>query len=323
VPSGVVVWTGWLVQKGIQAVSRVFVAGSVIMDLVATAARHPKVGETVLGDGMHFFPGGKGANQAVAAARLDAHAILIGSVGDDDFGRQMRTFLTAQRVDLQHLRISEAMPTGTALIVVAGHDNAIVVVPSANAEISANDVSRADIGAGDVLLAQLEIPLSAVAAFFARGRAAGARTIFNPAPALAIDRELLALADIIILNETELAAFTQRQVDANAAAADIAGIAKSLRCRADQIICVTLGARGAIAVIDGDTCVVPGRVVDAVDTTGAGDCFAGAVAAELARGSSVRETLAFANAAASLCVQRMGAGPSMPLRAEVEKALGG
>jgi ribokinase len=158
--------------KGVsQAVSKVFVAGSIIMDLVATAARHPKVGETVLGDGMHFFPGGKGANQAVAAARLDAHAALLGCVGDDDFGRQMRTFLTAQGVDLQHLRVSATVPTGTALIVVAKQDNAIVVVPSANSELGVNDVSRADIRSSDVLLAQLEVPPATVSAFFARGRA--------------------------------------------------------------------------------------------------------------------------------------------------------
>lgn len=303
--------------------SRVFVAGSIIMDLVATAARHPKVGETVLGDGMYFFPGGKGANQAVAAARLDAHAVLIGCVGDDDFGRQMKAFLTAQGVDLQHLRVSATTATGTALIVVAAHDNAIVVVPSANAELGADDVSRAGITASDVLLAQLEIPLPTVTAFFARGRAIGARTILNPAPALPADRELFALADIVILNETELAAFTQRQVDANAPVAEIAGVAKVLRSRIDQVVCVTIGARGAVAVIGDETHVIAGRVVDVVDTTGAGDCFAGTVAAELARGGSIHQALTFANAAASLCVQRMGAGPSMPLRVEVEKVLSG
>jgi ribokinase len=303
-------------------VSRVFVAGSIIMDVVATAARHPKVGETVLGNSMSFFPGGKGANQAVAAARLGATAALIGRIGRDSFGAQMRAFLAAQNVDLQHVHDCDAA-TGTAVIVVAQADNAIVVVPAANAELTAQDVAAADIRPGDVLVSQLEIPVATVAAFFTRGRAAGARTIFNPAPAVAADRALFALADLVILNETELAIFTQRPVDATTAPADLAAAARALRTDAEQIVCVTIGKRGAVALIGEETLVVAGRAVEAIDTTGAGDCFTGAVAAALARGKPVREALAFANAAASICVQRMGAGPSMPGQDEVAELFRG
>lgn len=296
---------------------RVFVAGSIIMDVVATASRHPRIGETVLGREMFFFPGGKGANQAVAAARLGVEAALIGRIGRDDFGARMRAFLTAQRIDLSNVRETEGAPTGSALIVVAEQDNAIVVVPAANAELHTRDLDGAEIRRGDVLLAQLEIPPPTVAAFFAKGRAVGARTIFNPAPAIEVDSALFRLADIIILNETELAAFARRKVTATTPAGEIADAACALRSRTDQVVCVTLGARGAVASIGGETHVVEGRAVEVVDTTGAGDCFAGAVAAELARGASVLDAFRLANVAASICVQRMGAGPSMPLLDEV------
>jgi ribokinase len=293
-------------------VGRVFVAGSINMDVVASAPQHPKVGETVLGRDLFFFPGGKGANQAVAAARLGAQVSLIGRIGRDDFGAQMKAFLAAQGVDLTYLQDTEGKATGCALIVVANRDNAIVVVPGANAELTAQDIEAGDVSRDDVLLSQLEIPTTTVAAFFARGRARGARTILNPAPAIDVERSLFALADLVILNETELAAYTGRHVDANAATGDIVDIANTLRSRADQIVCVTLGKRGAVAILGDGAHVIAGREVEAIDTTGAGDCFAGAVAAELARGASILDALRFANAAASICVQRMGAGPSMP-----------
>jgi ribokinase len=303
-------------------VGKVFVAGSIIMDVVATAARHPKVGETVLGHGMFFFPGGKGANQAVAAARLGVQASLIGCVGRDKFGAELKAFLSAERVSLEHVRESETAATGSALIVVAEQDNAIVVVPAANAEVGSADAARPDVTRADVLLSQLEIPASTVMAFFARGRAGGARTILNPAPAIALDRALFALADLVILNETELAAATHRRVDANTSIAELADAARALRTHAGQDVCVTIGRRGALALIGDETHGIEGRAVTVADTTGAGDCFAGAVAAELARGRPLRDALAFANVAASLCVQRMGAGPSMPSLDEVMKAAG-
>ena len=300
--------------------SRVFVAGSIIMDVVATAARHPQIGETVLGTGMHFFPGGKGANQAVAAARLGADVALIGRVGRDAFGAELRTFLSAQGVDLTCVTETESAPTGSAVIVVAENDNAIVVVPAANAALDERDVERANIAPGDVLLAQLEIPLPTVAAFFTRGRAIGARNVLNPAPALAVDRALFALADLVILNETELALASGRRVDVGTPLAELAAAARALRTHAGQDVCVTIGSRGAVAVIGDETHSFAGRAVAVADTTGAGDCFAGAGAAELARGRPLADALVFANVAASICVQRMGAGPSMPHLSEVATA---
>jgi ribokinase len=183
---------------------RVFVAGSINMDVVATADRHPKVGETVAGQAVHYFPGGKGANQAVAAAKLGASTALIGRLGTDAFGQQLRTFLAAQGVDLALVKDAAGTHSGTAIITIANADNTIVVVPGANALVSAEDVAAPVLAKGDVAVSQFEIPQATIAAFFKRARAAGATTILNPAPAIACGPELLELVDIMILNETEL-----------------------------------------------------------------------------------------------------------------------
>src|SRR5258707_2381809 len=183
---------------------RVFVAGSINMDVVATAERHPRIGETVTGDAVLYFPGGKGANQAVASAKLGAPTALIGRLGKDAFGDELKAFLAAQEVDLSFVRQTSEARTGTALITIANADNTIVVVPGANALLSAADVAAPVLTRGDIAVSQFEIPLHTVSAFFERARAAGPTTILNPAPAIEAERELLDLADILILNETEL-----------------------------------------------------------------------------------------------------------------------
>src|SRR5258707_8392603 len=183
---------------------RVFVAGSINMDVVATAERHPRIGETVTGDAVLYFPGGKGANQAVAAAKLGAPTTLIGRLGKDAFGDQLKTFLAAQGVDLSFVQQTSEAHTDTALITIANADNTIVVIPGANALASAADVAAPVLAKGDIAVSQFEIPLPAIAAFFKRAGAAGATTILNPAPAIESKRELLDLVDILILNESEL-----------------------------------------------------------------------------------------------------------------------
>ena len=301
--------------------STVFVAGSINMDVVARATRFPKVGETVPGSAVHFFPGGKGANQAIAAAKLGARTALIGRLGRDAFGRRLKAFLERQGVDLTHVTVTAKAHTGTAIITVADADNTIVVVPGANALVDQSDVTVPIIQKGDVLVSQFEIPPVTVAAFFARGRAAGSTTILNPSPMVAFDRNLLDLADIVVLNEAELGALTGVDVDGGDDNAKFIQLAGSLRPSKDQIVCVTLGSRGAIAVVQDEAIVIPGRVVTPVDTTGAGDCFVGALAARLADGVPIRGALDYANAVASICVQRMGAGPSMPTADEVEAVM--
>jgi ribokinase len=300
---------------------RVVVAGSINMDVVATADRHPRLGETVAGNAVHYFPGGKGANQAVAAAKLGAPTTLIGRLGKDAFGRDLKAFLAAQRIDLSFVRESAEAHTGTALITVADADNTIVVIPGANALVNATDIAAPMFAKGDIAVSQFEIPLPAISAFFERARAAGATTILNPAPANEFDRDLLDLVDILVLNETELGLLAKtelRDTDDDARLIDAVG---SLGLRKDKTICVTLGKRGVLALMGDERLRIPGCTVMAVDTTGAGDCFVGAVAAQLAGGKSIRDALSYANIAASICVQRMGAAPSMPTLAEVNTVL--
>ncbi|MET3909467.1 ribokinase [Bradyrhizobium sp. S3.3.6] len=300
---------------------RVFVAGSINMDVVATADRHPRVGETVAGRQVLYFPGGKGANQAVAASRLGAKTTLIGRLGTDSFGAELRTFLNAQGIDPGAIKETPGTHTGTAIITVAASDNTIIVIPGSNGLVSADDVADTPLAKGDVAVSQFEIPLPTIAAFFQRARAAGATTLLNPAPAQKMSSELLALVDILVLNETELGFLAGTELTDSDEAARIIAVARKLQARADQTICITLGKRGVLALAAAEEFAVPGRVVKAVDTTGAGDCFVGALASQLAEGAALRAALAFANAAASISVQRMGAGPSMPTAAEVAMIL--
>ena len=302
---------------------RVFVAGSINMDVVATADRHPRIGETIAGHAVLYFPGGKGANQAVAAAKLGAPTTLIGRLGKDAFGQQLRSFLAAQGIDLSFVQDTAEAHSGTAIITVADADNTIVVIPGANALVGAADVEAAVLAKGDVAVSQFEIPLPAISAFFRRARAVGATTILNPAPAIEFDLGLLNVVDILVLNETELGMLAKTELRDDGDQARLIDAARSLQAGSDRVICVTLGKRGVVALAGGAPLIVPGRVVKAVDTTGAGDCFVGALAAQLAGANPIHDALDYANAAASICVQRMGAAPSMPTAAEVVAALRG
>ena len=299
----------------------VFVAGSINMDVVATADRHPRIGETVAGNAVLYFPGGKGANQAVAAAKLGAPTTLIGRLGMDAFGDELKAFLAAQGIDLRFVQQTAEAHSGTALITTANADNTIVVIPGANALVSVADVAAPALANGDIAVSQFEIPLPAIIAFFERARAAGATTMLNPAPASKFGRELLDLVDILILNETELGLLTETELHDTDDHSRFIEAARSLQIGKNKIICVTLGKRGVIALVDGEPLIVSGRAVRAVDTTGAGDCFVGAVAAQLAARKSIYAALDYGNAAASICVQRMGASPSMPTVEEVRAVL--
>ncbi len=298
--------------------SKVIVAGSINMDLVARAERHPLPGETVPGHSAATYPGGKGANQAVASARLGADTVMIGRLGTDVFGPQLKQFLEDQGVRLDYVRETSQAPTGVALIVVAeSGENTIVVVPGANGLVSVADVDAVPIEKGDVVLSQFEIPTETIEALFRRCRRLGATTLLNAAPAKRCSRAFLELADIILVNETELGFMIGESVDASSSDS-VATAARALRARPDQVIVATLGADGALAVSGEQQTAVPGHKVKAVDTTAAGDTFAGALAARLAAGVAVESALVYANAAAAICVQRPGAGPSIPFATEVD-----
>jgi ribokinase len=300
--------------------ARVVVVGSINMDVVATSPRQPAIGETVLGTDLRYIPGGKGANQAVAAARLGASTALVGNIGADAFGQSLVDFLEHEGVDLAAVDRVEA-PTGTALILVLPDSgNAIVVVPGANATLDVADVDRTRLDPGDVVIVQYEIPLVVVEATLARAKRVGARTVLNPAPAAMTSERLLGLADFVVVNQSELAFLASGPLPSTAEEA--AALAARLRCRADQVVIATLGADGVVALADDEIVRVAGRHVDAVDSTGCGDAFVGALAAFLCSGSSVPDAARLANLAASICVQRLGAGTSMPSLTELVDAAG-
>ncbi len=299
--------------------AKVLVAGSINMDVVARAPRQPRPGETVAGTGAATYPGGKGANQAVAAARAGAKTVMIGSVGADQFGERLRTFLDQQGVNCSYVQCAAAAPTGMALIVVADDgENSIVVVPGANALLRPESIGQAPIDSGDVVVSQFEIPLDTIASLFARCRAVGVTTVLNPAPAQPCPRTLLDLTDLLVVNETELAVLLQEQTLSLSSNDAVAAASRRLRCRGDQIVVTTLGPRGAVAVAGDQMFTVRGHRVAAVDTTAAGDTFIGVMAARLAHGWPLERALHYANAAAALCVQRPGAAPSIPAAADID-----
>jgi ribokinase len=278
--------------------------GSINLDIVVGVDRHPAPGETVLGDDRQELPGGKGANQAVAAARLGAEVAFVGRVGDDDAGRRLRDGLAAEGVDVTHVRVDADAPTGVALIAVdrAG-ENTIVVSSGANARVSAADVEAArDVLANAaVTLVQHEVPEEAVAAAIA---AAGGTVVLNPAPA----RPIVAPVDVLVPNRGELEALAGR-------AGDPVALARSLDPA--RAVVVTLGNEGA-AVIEGSRVErIPAPRVDAVDTTGAGDAFCGALAQALDAGADLVEAARWAVRAAAASVTRPGAQGGLPRAADL------
>ncbi|KIG11392.1 ribokinase [Caballeronia concitans] len=299
---------------------RVTVVGSLNMDLVARAPRLPMPGETLAGHTFAQVPGGKGGNQAVAAARLGAQVAMIGCVGQDANGATLRASLEAEGIDCAALATSEHAPTGVALIIVDdASQNAIVIVAGSNAEVTpaSIDAQEAMLARADVIVCQLETPPETVRAALAAGRRLGRTTILNPAPAAnALPGDWFALIDYLIPNELEAATLTGMAI---ATPDDARRAAHALKARGARNVVITLGGQGVFALLDGDVDGkhLPSPKVDAVDTTAAGDTFIGGFAAELARGSAVADAIAFGQRAAAIAVTREGAQPSIPHRAEV------
>ena len=294
----------------------IVVVGSINMDLVVRSPRLPAPGETILGAEFHMFPGGKGANQAVAAARLGAAVKLIGRVGTDAFGDALLQTLAQDKVELEHVARDPDMPTGVALITVdAAGQNTIVVVPGANGRLTPEDISLAEaafVGAS-VLLLQLEIPLPAVERAIELAQRRHVRVVLNPAPACPLDAALLSRVDDLIPNQTELALLS--------GAGSTREAIEHLRGMGVRRIVVTLGEEGALVVEDGQEIHAPSHRVTVVDTTAAGDAFVGAFAVALSEGRSTREAAAWGTAAGALAVTRAGAQPSLPTRAELASLL--
>ncbi|MFW5709490.1 MAG: ribokinase [Chloroflexota bacterium] len=295
--------------------SKIIVLGSINMDVVVTVASHPQLGETIFGEALHYFPGGKGSNQAVAANRLGGDVQLIGRLGEDAFGKTMYQFLIDEQLDLTHLQTIQDAPTGTALITVSKEsENTIVVVSGANLAFDPEDMQQVTIQPDDVIVSQFEVPQPALLALFRRAREVGADTVLNPAPAQPFIDGLLPLASYLVVNETELAYFAG--VPPTEDYEKLTEAARNMRSPSQTII-VTLGKRGLFCVDKDDVIIMDGHPVKAVDTTGAGDCFVGALAVALNEQMSLNDALAFANRAASISVQRMGAATSLPYRNEL------
>jgi len=300
--------------------SSITVVGSINTDLVIHTPRLPALGESVIGSGFMTAPGGKGANQAVAAARLGAAVSMVGCVGDDTFGRQRRGSLAENGVNVDYVYTDADKPTGTAMITVKDGDNLIVVDPGANFCLTPAMVEAAEAAIRDssVLLVQLEVPYEAVTKAIRLAKKYGVRVLLNPAPARELDNDTYKMIDILTPNEIECAFLTGIPVG-NAGQAFAAAV--RLLEKGVASVAVTLGENGTVYTDGGGIAHTPAFPVEAVDTTAAGDTFSAALAVALCEGKGFGEAVTFANAAAALAVTKKGAQTSLPFRNEVETML--
>lgn len=293
----------------------ILVIGSLNMDLSIDLAKMPVTGETILGRGIAYKAGGKGANQACAAGKLGGRVQMLGCVGQDEFGQKLVKSLSESGVETDYIKESRDLPTGTAVIYVDDNgDNSIVVIPGANMACDIEYLKEQDeqFHWCDYVVLQMEIPYEAVWYSVKRAKELGKMVILNPAPAPdEIPEEILSLVDYLTPNETEIIALNGKSKD------DIREGAEKLLSRGVSNVIATLGDRGALLVNRYGETFYPARKVVSVDTTAAGDCFNGAMVAALAEGQSEAEAILFANIASSIAVTRKGAQESLPIREEV------
>jgi len=294
----------------------ILVVGSLNMDLVVRVPRFPAPGETISGGDLVLIPGGKGANQAVAAARLGANVAMLGRVGSDVFGQGLLENLAQNRVDVSRVRC-DAAATGTATIIVDAHgQNSIVLSPGANGKVTPHDVI--DLPDANILLLQFEIPSETVLSTAQQAREKGMRVIVNPAPAREMDKTLLKSVDVLVPNETELSLLTGATVT-DIASAEAA--ARMLMMQGAGMVIVTRGEHGSLAVTKSGHYMIPSFKMNVVDTTAAGDAFIGGLAVSLVENKPFNEALTYANACGALATTKFGAQPSLPTKDEVGEFL--
>jgi ribokinase len=309
-------------------IAGVCVVGSLMMDLTVRVSRRPDPGETVVGLGLEEFLGGKGFNQAIAAARSGAVTSLIGRVGNDEWGSRFRGCLRREGVGARHVVTDSREGTGAGMPVVdETGENAIVIVPRANGCVTVADIeaARSAIVAADVLLLQLELPLAPVVAAARLAREAGARVVLNPAPAAADLSAFAGLVDVVVPNEGEALRLSGLGGEGASLRQDpeaLDAVGRALHDRTGADVVVTLGAGGAYVLDRGMPARLRAHEVAVVDSVAAGDVFCGALGATLASGASLIDAAAYANAAAALAVTRPGAEPSIPTRPEVQAMVG-
>jgi ribokinase len=301
--------------------ARITIIGSSNTDMVIKLDRIPRPGETLLGGEFVMASGGKGANQAVAAARAGGNVCFVARVGKDLFADKTLLNLKRDKIDVRHVSQDPGAPSGVALIFVARNgENSIAVASGANAFLSPEDILRAKsvIRSSNLLVMQLETPLGTVEAAASVASQFCVRVILNPAPAARLPRSLLQGVSILTPNETEAQLLTGIRVDSQTTAAKAAG---KLHAQGVETVVITLGARGAYVSAPGCRTLVPGFKVQAVDTTAAGDIFNGALAVALSERKPLLESIRFANAAAAISVTHMGAQPSAPRRKDIDQFL--
>jgi ribokinase len=299
--------------------SRLFVAGAANIDLTFRVPAPPRAGVTEVCPDYRQGFGGKGANQAVQAARLGASVTFLGKVGGDPFGPAVIRQLQSEGINAEHVSVEKDLLTGTAVILVEpSGQNSIITSAGPNVAVGVEDIRRASaaISSADALLATLELPGEPLLEAFRLARAGRVRTILNPAPPVIFPRELLALVDVCVPNESELLALTGLSVDSLDSAEKAA---KELRRAGPEAVVVTLAERGCLVVDEGGSEQIPGARVTAVDTSGAGDAFTAVLGVALAEGRSLREAARWANAVAALSITRHGTQASFPRRDEIER----
>lgn len=289
------------------------VVGSINMDMTVTAERIPLKGETLLGDSIHYIPGGKGANQAVAMARLGAEVEMFGCVGDDSNGEKLLENLRKEGVGIRHIKVLKEVPTGIALITVGENDNTIIVVPGANGQVDQiyADSIKEELKAFDMVVLQQEIPLKTVHDLICFCAENGIKVILNPAPAAKVPLEIIEKVTYLTPNEHEaVLIFGEEETT------------EELLKKYPEKLVITQGSRGvSVCRKNGEVLTVPARPAIVADTTGAGDTLNGAFSVQIAKGEPIAEALRYANTAASLSTEKFGAQGGMPTAEEVEREL--
>jgi len=297
--------------------SPVIVFGSINMDLVVYSDKQPAKGETILGNSFEIFQGGKGANQAVAISRLGLPVSLIGKVGSDVFGDELLESLNNEQLDTSMVERYEG-PSGVAFIYVFEEtsENQIIVISGSNEQVTSNQVSDKELTASDILISQLEVPPSEIEDLFIRAKKTGTYRILNTAPALKISKNLIHETDLLVMNESELENLTKKKIEKENVESLVQAI-NSLHLNTDQSVVVTLGSKGAYVYADQKGQLIEGYKVKALDTTGSGDCFIGALASQYLESNDLLDSVNFANKAAALSVMKRGTSASMPTLEEV------
>ncbi|MHC8517758.1 ribokinase [Sporosarcina sp. ITBMC105] len=297
--------------------NNIVVVGSMNMDIVMSAERLPKIGETILGEKVTYLPGGKGANQAVCMARLQGDVTMVSAVGNDEFGRSLKDQMESNGVKTDFIRVVDGVQTGIANIFHVNRDNCITVIPGANYTVTKERITKEvvqAIAAADVLVVQLEIPLETVQYVLGIAKQHGVKTILNPAPAQFLSPELLSLVDYLTPNETEFELLTGEHYTTDE---ELSALMLKWESTYHHTLIVTLGERGCAILEDGQLVVTPPPKVEVVDTTGAGDSFNGALAVGISTGKSLKETVDFAVKVSALAVTKFGAQEGMPFYEDI------